>query len=128
MTIRFSDGEDGPGPTGGARGAAEAAAGLDPFAEDVLAFTEALFRVAQDDLNSALGAIREGRFEAAKAGKVAARDLAEMGRQVLEGRRNVDKLRKQIAGAVGTWGELDLDQARDEIGRRLACLRDARGD
>ncbi|WP_395540232.1 hypothetical protein [Neotabrizicola sp. sgz301269] len=127
MTIRFSDGEDGSDKAGGAQGAA-ASEGLDPFAEDVLAFTEALFRVAQDDLNSALGAIREGRFEAAKAGKVAAHDLAEMGRQVLEGRRNVDKLRKQIAGAVGTWGELDLDQARDEIGRRLACLRDARGD
>jgi hypothetical protein len=124
MTIRFTDGENGSGKAGGSGGEGTD----DPFEDDVLAFTEALFRVAQDDLNTALAAIRQGRFEAAKAGKVAARDLAEMGRQVLEGRKNVDKLRKQVAGAVGARGELDLEQARDEIGRRLACLRDARGD
>jgi hypothetical protein len=129
MTIRFTDGGNGSGTAGesGGLGTGGEASG-DPFEEDVLAFTEALFRVAQDDLNTALTAIRQGRFEAAKAGKVAARDLAEMGRQVLEGRKNVDKLRKQVAGAVGARGELDLEQARDEIGRRLACLRDARGD
>jgi hypothetical protein len=124
MTIRFTDGENGSGQAGGSGGEGTD----DPFEDDVLAFTEALFRVAQDDLNTALAAIRQGRFEAAKAGKVAARDLAEMGRQVLEGRKNVDKPRKQVAGAVGARGELDLEQARDEIGRRLACLRDARGD
>lgn len=39
-------------------------------------------------------------------------------------RGKVDKLRKDIAGAVG-GGALDLDAARDEIGRRLACLRRA---
>ncbi len=99
-----------------------------PLPDDVLGFTEDLFRLAVSDLNAALAAIRQGRFEAGKAGRVAVRDLAEMGRQVLEERKNVDKLRKQIAGAVGARGELDLDQARDEIGRRLACLRDARGD
>jgi hypothetical protein len=39
-------------------------------------------------------------------------------------RTKVDKLRKEIAGGVG-GGSLDLDAARDEIGRRLACLRRA---
>ncbi|MBU3031286.1 permease [Paracoccus marinaquae] len=41
-------------------------------------------------------------------------------------RNKVDRLRKDIAGGVG-GGSLDLDAARDEIGRRLACLRRAAG-
>jgi len=110
--MRFTEGADAPGAV----------------PDDVLGFTEALFRIAMDDLNAALTAIREGRYEAAKAGKVAIGDLAAMGRKVLEERSNVDKLRKQVAGAVGAGAELDLDAARDEVGRRLACLRDARGD
>ncbi len=39
-------------------------------------------------------------------------------------RNKVDTVRKDIAGNVGGGG-LDLDAARDEIGRRLACLRRA---
>jgi hypothetical protein len=124
MTIRFTKGGDDPGPAPEGAGAAAP----ETIPDDVLGFTEELFRIAMDDLNMALQAIRQGRFDVAKAGRTAVRDLAEMGRQVLEGRKNVDKLRKQVAGAVGARGELDLDTARDEIGRRLALLRDARGD
>ena len=108
MTIRFTEGGGAP--------------------EEALHLTEQLFQVAVEDLNEALAAIRDGRAEAAKEGKRAVRDLADLSRMVLEERRNVEKLRKQAAGAVGTWGELDLHAARDEIGRRLACLRNARGD
>ncbi|MCB6177339.1 hypothetical protein LHP98_04250 [Rhodobacter sp. Har01] len=108
MTIRFSEGEAEP--------------------DEALHLTEELFRIAVGDLNAELAAIREGQFEQAKAGRVAVRDLVEFSKQVLEGRKNVEKLRKQVAGDVGARGELDLDAARDEIGRRLACLRDARGD
>ena len=43
---------------------------------------------------------------------------------LMEERAKVDKLRKQVAGVVGGQS-LDLDAARDEIGRRLARLRDA---
>ncbi|RJE81237.1 permease [Paracoccus sp. JM45] len=47
--------------------------------------------------------------------------------QLLMAERNkVEKLRKDIAGGVAEGG-LDLDAARDEIGRRLACLRNAAG-
>lgn len=108
MTMRFTEG------------------GSDP--EEALQLTEQLFQVAVGDLNDALSAVRSGNFEAVKEGKRAVRDLAELSKMVMEERRHVEKLRKQIAGAVGTWGELDLHTARDEIGRRLACLRDARGD
>ncbi|MFE3835573.1 hypothetical protein [Pseudogemmobacter sonorensis] len=96
--------------------------------EGALKLTEQLFQVAVEDLNEAFEAIRGGRFEAAKEGRRAVRDLHDLTKLVLEERRNVEKLRKQVAGAVGARGELDLDAARDEIGRRLACLRAARGD
>jgi len=59
--------------------------------EGALQLTEELFRVAVDDLNAALEAIRVGQFESAKAGKVAVRDLVDVSKQVLEGRRNVEK-------------------------------------
>lgn len=108
MTIRFTEGDEVPA--------------------DVLDFTEKLFRIAVEDLNEILDAIRDGKVELAKDGRRAVRDLAEMGKQVLQERNNVDQLRKRIAGAVGAGGGLDLAAARDEIGRRLACLRNARGD
>ncbi len=113
MTMRF---------TGGGSGGE---AGVPP---DILDFTEKLFLIAVEDLNEILEAIREGRLEMAREGKRAVRDLAEMGKQVILERNNVDQLRKRAAGAAGAGGELDLAAARDEIGRRLACLRAARGD
>lgn len=108
MTIRFEDGEGA--------------------SEDALELAETLLTLAVSEMNEALASIRDGRAEAAKEGRRAVRDLADLSKLVLEERRNVEKLRKQVAGTVGPRGELDLDAARDEIGRRLACLRNARGD
>lgn len=42
---------------------------------------------------------------------------------LMEERQKLEKYRKNIAGNGGS--ELDLDAARDEIGRRLGCLRRA---
>ena len=42
-------------------------------------------------------------------------------------RQNAEKLRRD-AGELAGGREFDLDAARDEIGRRLACLRDAGED
>ena len=53
-----------------------------------------------------------------------AKDVREALDHLKQERMKVDKLRKDIAGGVG-GGCLDLDAARDEIGRRLACLRRA---
>ncbi|SEN41333.1 hypothetical protein SAMN04489859_1006102 [Paracoccus alcaliphilus] len=53
-----------------------------------------------------------------------ARTVREAVHLLMVERNRVDKLRKDIAGGVGGGG-LDLDAARDEIGRRLACLRRA---
>ena len=56
----------------------------------------------------------------------AVRDLKTAFQLVMDERTRVEKLRKQVAGVVGDL-RLDFDAARDEIGRRLARLRDAGG-
>lgn len=63
--------------------------------------------------------------DALKKALKSARDVREACGHLKQERDKVDKLRKDIAGGVG-GGCLDLDAARDEIGRRLACLRRAR--
>ncbi|KGJ12805.1 hypothetical protein IX57_13925 [Paracoccus sanguinis] len=85
-----------------------------------------IFREVAEELHKLRIGIRRGEVEQAdKTGK-AVRDLRVATALVLEERTRVDKLRKDIAGDVGP-GTLDLDAARDEIGRRLACLRRAGG-
>lgn len=119
MTMRFVEDRAGLGAK---------ADRADDSPEAALKLTEQLFEMAVDDLSIALDGVRQGDFEALKQGKAAVKALAEMSKQVLEERRNVDKLRKQIAGIATGNRALDLDAARAEIGRRLACLRHARGD
>jgi|GEM_PF-328486 len=108
MTIRFTEGGGIP--------------------EDVLGFTEELYTEAVIDLRSVIADIRVGQLADAPKAKQAVRDLFAVGKLLLQERAHVETLRKQTAGAVGTGSELDLGAARDEIGRRLACLRAARGD
>ena len=96
-------------------------------AEDVLAVTEGLYRDAAMDLYRTITAVRAGKFSEIKTAQSAIRDLRATALHVLDERNKVDKLRKQIAGQVGAGGALDFDGARAEIGRRLACLRDAGG-
>ncbi len=105
MSIRFSAGDDAPA---------------------VLAATETFLKDAAEDLAAAIAAARDGHLGDAKAATLAVRDLKQAFYALMEERNRVEKLRKQIAGDVGT-GSLDLDAARHEIGRRLACLRDAGG-
>ena len=107
MTIRFSDGDGLP--------------------DDVLAATETLYRGAVEELDRTIAAICAGQMNETKAAQTAIRQLRATALRVLDERGKVDKLRKQIAGRVGAGGALDFDGARAEIGRRLACLRDAGG-
>ncbi len=107
MTIRLSEGDAVP--------------------DDLLAMTEGLYRLAVEELHRTILAIKSGQITEVKAAETAIRALRATALQVLEERGKVDKLRKQIAGQVGAGGTLDLDGARAEIGRRLACLRDAGG-
>lgn len=107
MTVRFTG--DVPGPV------------------DVLGATEELYELAVIELRRTIGAIQAGEFNEVKAAQTAIRDLRATALAVLQERGKVDQLRKQIAGHVGAGGALDLDEARAEIGRRLACLRGAGG-
>jgi len=93
----------------------------------VLDVAEGLYRYAAEELHRVIEALRSGEFGEVKAAQEAIRSLRATALHVLDERGKVDKLRKQIAGQVGAGGALDLDGARAEIGRRLACLRDAGG-
>jgi hypothetical protein len=106
MTITFSFGEEPP--------------------VDMLAQVEQLYQHTAEELIRAVNAIKTGQFEKATVAAQSVRDLKAAYYWVMEERGKVDKLRKQAAGVLGT-GELDLHAARDEIGRRLARLRDVAG-
>jgi hypothetical protein len=93
---------------------------------DVLAETEALYDRAARGLFRVIAEMETGAGPDGKAAQVAARDLKAALEMVMNERARVDKFRERAEGAVG-GGALDLDAARDEIGRRLARLRAAGG-
>ena len=105
MSIKFSVGDDAPA---------------------LLVVTETFFNDAMMDVVGAIAAVRDGKLTEAKAAAIAVRDLKTAFNALMEERSRVEKRLKQVGGDVGACG-LDLDAARDEIGRRLACLRDAAG-
>ena len=91
---------------------------------DLLATVEGFWTESAQDLARAISVTRRGKLNEAKLAVTAVRDLKAAFQLVMEERTRVEKLRKQAAGTVGT-GILDLSAARDEVGRRLARLRDA---
>lgn len=120
MTVNFDPGRDAPaeGPF---------ATGVDEAAElDVLAIADGLFRSYAADLTRLRAQIQAGETDELKESGKLVRALRDATHLVLEERSKVDKLRKDAAGQVGA-GALDLVAARDEVGRRLACLRRASG-
>ncbi len=86
--------------------------------------TEEMFRVVALELLGAARRVGAGEFGETKATVTAAKELRAAFQIMMEERNRVGKLRKQMDGLVGD-NELDFAAARDEIGRRLACLRDA---
>ena len=108
---------------------ASAEAAMDP--SEAIAVAEGLFWSYFKDLKrheAALEARQSGAVDPAelKDAMQTAKVVREAVGLLMVERNRVDKLRKDIAGGVG-GGSLDLDAARDEIGRRLACLRRAGG-
>jgi len=104
MSINFSAGEEEPA--------------------DVGDMTEAMFREAAEELTRVINQIKAGKFEQAKVTPTAVKDLKAAFQLVMEERGRIDKLRKHVTGTVGARA-LDFHAARDEIGSRLARLRDA---
>ena len=108
---------------------ASAEAAMDP--SEAIAVAEGLFWSYVKDLKrheAALEARQSGAVDPAelKDAMQTAKVVREAVGLLMVERNRVDKLRKDIAGGVG-GGSPDLDAARDEIGRRLACLRRAGG-
>jgi hypothetical protein len=106
--------------------------GEDRPSEQVLDVVEILFHEAALDFWGLRQRVKAGEFDRLKDTAGAVRDLKQAFILVLEERNRIDKLRKQVAGQVagGVGGGgggcvLDLDAARDEVGRRLARLRGA---
>lgn len=114
-------------PRGGVKPVANAEAAMSP--DEAIAVAEGLFWSYVKDLKrheAALEARQSGAVDPAelKEAMQTAKVVREAVGLLMAERNRVDKLRKDIAGGVG-GGSLDLDAARDEIGRRLACLRRA---
>jgi hypothetical protein len=93
---------------------------------DLLAVSEAQLRESAELLALTIQDLRAGKFGEVKTAQAAVRDLKQTFQMVMDERTRVDKLRKQVDGVV-RGHTLDFEAARDEIGRRLACLRDAGG-
>ena len=104
MSINFSAGEEAP--------------------VSVLATTEGTLKWAAEELSRLIDSIRAGNLESAREVPRAVRDMNQALNALVIGTSNAEKLCQQVAGSVGT-GTIDLHAARDEIGRRLARLRDA---
>ena len=104
MTIKFSAGDDAP--------------------VSVLATTEGALKDAAEALSRLIDRIKAGDFHEAKAMPKVISDLNRALQTVVIGTNNAEKLCKHVTGTVGA-GALDFHAARDEIGRRLARLRDA---
>ncbi|MDB6181498.1 permease [Paracoccus fistulariae] len=123
----FVSGERGEGQAQAQAGASDKAVS----AEEALAVAEGLFWSYVKDLERHKSALTEeshGSVDPAELKQAirTAKDIREAVHLLMAERNRVEKLRKDIAGGVGA-GCLDLDAARDEIGRRLACLRRAGG-
>jgi hypothetical protein len=83
-----------------------------------------LFEEMAEDLTTLRHRLRSGEFGEAKDVVRQVREVRSALHLVLEERAKVAKLSKDDAGVVYDYA-LDLDAARDEVCRRLACLRDA---
>jgi hypothetical protein len=91
---------------------------------DLGEMTEDLFRDAAEELTRLIRKLEAGQVEEAGATPATIAKLKSVFLLVQEERGRFEKRCKQAAGSVGT-GTVDLHAARDEIGRRLARLRDA---
>lgn len=90
-----------------------------------LAQAALLYGTAADAFALVLDGTRAGGGpEAAREAMGYAREFRQALVAVLNERASVEKLRRDSEG-IAPGRELDFERARAEIGRRLACLRDA---
>jgi len=93
-----------------------------PDAQPLFAEAQELFVEAATELAALIRRIRAQDWDG--KGGAAMRDVRAALQLALEERNKIAKLGKEQAGVAYDYA-LDFDAARTEIGRRLACLRDA---
>jgi hypothetical protein len=107
---------------------------------NLLAEMEQLFEHSAIALAQAINQINAGNHDPAKAAAAASKELRSSLDTIMAERTKLEKYSKSGVGgreggprevgpresASSGSGALELDAARDEIGRRLACLRGAR--
>lgn len=93
----------------------------------LIAFTETALDSAIGDLGQLMTALKQGEFGEVREVQKVIRGVRDSFSTAIAERKKVEQLRREIAGGVGDR-DLDLQSARDEIGRRLALLRNAGGD
>lgn len=91
------------------------------FPKDVLSEAMELYETAIGVFTESIREARDGRTKEAAS---YVRELSKIVQSVLTERERLEKLRKSDGGVVHDYA-LDFDAARDEVGRRLARLRDA---
>lgn len=106
----------------------------DDAPEALAGTTGRLFELAAARMAAAIDQLETGSPAEVRAAQKAIRELRLALWMLVDERTRLDKLRNKIAGLVESGGggdgggrKLELDAARDEIGRRLAGLR-AAGD
>lgn len=93
--------------------------------EDILGAAQAHFQRAITALNDMIREMEAGNTDDLRDAKRITLDLRKAMQSALDERTRVENIRKLEAGIVHDFA-LDFALARDEIGRRLACLRAAR--
>ncbi|WP_127900456.1 hypothetical protein [Solirhodobacter olei] len=95
--------------------------GADP--REMISHAALLYESAADAFALVIDEARAGEPAAARAAASHAREFRQALLAVLNERATIEKFRTDVEG-LGP-GSLDFDGARAEIGRRLACLRNA---
>lgn len=98
--------------------------GDDGSSEDILLIAEKHFDRMLRRAEEIISTLDEENTEASKAAAGCVRDLSKAMQTAFGERATLEKLRKHNAGIVHDYA-LDFDAARDEVGRRMARLRDA---
>lgn len=98
----------------------------EPDPKSLISATEALYQDLADEIFQVLRKLKAGEWDP-KGTTHSVKEMRSTLRLVLEERMKIAELGKRDAGAAYDHA-LDFDAARAEIGRRLACLRDAGND
>lgn len=100
--------------------------GEDASSELMLSVTQEHFQRAVGKLNGLINKWEAGEFDAPVDAQRVVRDASALLVLALKERERLEEHRRKKAGVVHDYA-IDFGSARDEIGRRMALLRTARG-